>query len=479
VAMVGGTTTGTTLAMMPLFEEVEIPFISLAGAVQIIEPVRKWVFKTPHTDRMACEKIFADAKKRGLTTVALIWGTGAFGKSMREQCVAAASRSGITIAHEESYSPRDSDITPQLTNIRGKAGIAAVINADFGQGPAIVTRNYRQVGMQLPFYQSHGVASKQFIELAGPAANGVRLPASALLVADKLPDGDPQKPVVAFSGLTAGAVYALVALGFTLIFNSCGVINFAQGEFVMLGGMITVFLSLAGLPLPLAACLAIVAVVLVGFGIHVFAIDRARDATTVALIVITIGASIFLRGAAQVLFDKRFHTLPSWFGDNPIVVGGAAILPQSLAVLGVAAVIVVLLWALIDRTLLGKAIVATASNQLAASLAGINTRLMVGLSFAISAAIGAAAGIVITPIMFTSYDIGTLLALKGFAAAMLGGIGHPVGAVVSGIVLGLSEAFSAGYFSSQYKDAVALVLLLAVLFACPQGLLGRPSPERV
>jgi len=283
----------------------------------------------------------------------------------------------------------------------------------------------------------------------------------------------------AFSGLTAGAVYALVALGFTLIFNSCGVINFAQGEFVMLGGMITVFLGLAGLPLPLAAGLAIVAAVLVGLGIHVFAIDRARDATTVVLIVITIGASIFLRGVAQVLFDKRFHTLPSWFGDNSIVVGGAAILPQSLAVLGVAAVIVLLLWALINRTLLGKAIVATASNQLAARLAGINTRLMVGLSFAISAAIGAAAGIVITPITFTSYDIGTLLALKGFAAAMLGGIGNPVGAVVGGVVLGLSEAFSAGYFSSQYKDAVALVLLLAVLFACPQGLLGRPSPERV
>jgi branched-chain amino acid transport system substrate-binding protein len=195
-AIVGGTTTGTTLAMMPLFEEAEIPFISLAGAVQIIEPVRKWVFKTPHTDRMACEKIFADAGKRGLNTVALIWGTGAFGKSMREQCVAVAPKSGITIAHEESYGPRDSDMTPQLTNIKGKQGVAAVINADFGQGPAIVTRNYRQVGMQLPFYQSHGVASKQFIELAGPAANGVRLPASALLVSGKLPDGDAQKAVV-------------------------------------------------------------------------------------------------------------------------------------------------------------------------------------------------------------------------------------------------------------------------------------------
>jgi branched-chain amino acid transport system substrate-binding protein len=196
VAMVGGSTTGTTLAMMPLFEEGEIPFISLAGAVQIIEPVRKWVFKTPHTDRMACEKIFVDAKKRGLTTVALIWGTGAFGKSMRDQCVAVAPKSGITIAHEESYAPRDSDMTPQLTNIKGKVGVAALINADFGQGPAIVTRNYRQIGMQLPFYQSHGVASKQFIELAGPAANGVRLPASALLISDKLPDTDAQKPVV-------------------------------------------------------------------------------------------------------------------------------------------------------------------------------------------------------------------------------------------------------------------------------------------
>jgi branched-chain amino acid transport system substrate-binding protein len=196
VAMIGGTTTGTTLAMIPLFEEAEIPFISLGGAVQIVEPVRKWVFKTPHTDRMACEKIFADAKGRNLTSVALIWGTGAFGKSMREQCVAVAPGAGISIAHDESYGPRDSDMTPQLTNIKGKSGVQAVINADFGQGPAVVTRNYRQLGMQLPFYQSHGVASKQFIELAGPAANGVRLPAAALLVADKLPDGDAQKPVV-------------------------------------------------------------------------------------------------------------------------------------------------------------------------------------------------------------------------------------------------------------------------------------------
>ena len=195
-AMVGGTTTGSTLAMIPVFEDAKIPFISLAGAIQIIQPVRSWVFKTPHTDKMACEKIFADLKSRNLTTIALISGTDAFGKSMRDQCVAVAPHAGITIAIEESYGPRDSDMTPQLTNIRNKAGVLAVVNPGFGQGPAIVTRNYRQLGITLPLYQSHGVASKQFIDLAGPAAEGVRLPAAALLVADKLPDNDPQKPVV-------------------------------------------------------------------------------------------------------------------------------------------------------------------------------------------------------------------------------------------------------------------------------------------
>ena len=196
VAMVGGSTTGATLAMIPVFEDAKIPFISLAGGIQIIEPVHKWVFKTPHTDRMACEKIFADLKRRNLTTIALISGTDAFGKSMRDQCVAVAPKAGIKIALEESYGPRDSDMTPQLTNIRNKAGVQAVVNPGFGQGPAIVTRNYSQLGIKLPLYQSHGVASKQFIELAGPAAEGVRLPAAALLIADKLPSSDPQKPVV-------------------------------------------------------------------------------------------------------------------------------------------------------------------------------------------------------------------------------------------------------------------------------------------
>ena len=282
-----------------------------------------------------------------------------------------------------------------------------------------------------------------------------------------------------FSGLTVGSVYALVALGFTLIYNASNVINFAQGEFVMLGGMSTVFLALAGMPLPLAALAAVIITTAIGLALHRFAIEPARDGDAVALIMITIGASIFLRGAAQVVFDKRFHSLPPVFGSEPLRIGGAAVLPQSLVVLAGAGAIVVLLWLFIDRTLLGKAVIATAVNRLAARLVGIDTRRIVGLSFAMSAAIGAIAGVLVTPITLTSYDVGTLLALKGFAAAMLGGMGSALGAVVGGLVLGMLEAFGAGYLSSQYKDAVAFVVLLAVLLAMPRGLFGRGKVERV
>lgn len=195
-AVIGGSTTGTSMAMIPVFDDAKIPFISLAGAVQIVSPVKKFTFKTPHTDLMACEKIFEDLKKRNLLTIAMISGTDGFGASMKAQCEAAAPKMGINIAHQESFGPRDTDMTPQLTNIKGKAGIQAVVVPGFSQGPAIVTRNYKQLDMKLPLYHSHGVASKQFIELSGPAAEGVRLPASALLIAEKLPDSDPQKKTV-------------------------------------------------------------------------------------------------------------------------------------------------------------------------------------------------------------------------------------------------------------------------------------------
>ncbi|GAB3655685.1 ABC transporter substrate-binding protein [Ramlibacter alkalitolerans] len=193
--IVGGSTTGTTMAAVPLAEQSGTPFISLAGAVPIVEPPKKWVFKTPHTDRMACEKIFADTQSRKLTKVALISGSGGFDKSMRGECVKVASKYGVELVADETYGANDTDMTAQLTKIKG-SGAQAVLNAGFGQGPAIVTRNYRQVGLTLPLYQSHGVASREFIKLAGAAAEGVRLPAAALLVSDILPGNDPQKPVV-------------------------------------------------------------------------------------------------------------------------------------------------------------------------------------------------------------------------------------------------------------------------------------------
>lgn len=282
-----------------------------------------------------------------------------------------------------------------------------------------------------------------------------------------------------FSGLTVGAVYALVAIGFTLIYNASDVVNFAQGEFVMLGGMTTVFLGYAGVPLPLAALAAILITAAVGFALYHFAIATARGADAVTLIIITIGASIFLRGVAEIVFDKRFHSLPPLLDSEALHLAGATILPQSLVVLASALILVVLLWAFIGRTRFGKAVIATAANRLAAQLVGIDIRVIVGVCFALSAAIGAIAGILITPITLTNYNVGTLLALKGFAAVMLGGIGSAIGAVVGGILLGLFEAFAAGYVSASYKDAVAFLVILAVLGVMPQGLFGRAKLERV
>ena len=197
VAVIGGTTTGTTMAIIPVLEDAEVPFISLAGAVEIIDPVKPFIFKTPHTDRMACAKIFEDMERRDITAIGLISGSDGFGASMRKQCLSIIDDYGIKVLADETYGPNDADMTPQLTNIKSKKGVQAVLNPGFGQGPAIVTRNYAQLAVGLPLYQSHGVASASFIELAGAqAAEGVRLPGTALLVANLLPEKDPQRAVV-------------------------------------------------------------------------------------------------------------------------------------------------------------------------------------------------------------------------------------------------------------------------------------------
>ncbi len=193
--IVGGSTSGSTLAVMPLVDKAKIPFISLAGSVKIINPVQYWTFKMPHTDSMAAAKIYGDMQRRGISRIALISGSGGFGKSGRAQSLQLARQYGIEIVADESYGAKDTDMTAQLTKIRD-TNAQAILNFGFGTGPAIVTKNVRQLGIDLPLYQSHGVASKKFIELAGDAAEGVRLPAAALLVADMLPDNDPQKPVL-------------------------------------------------------------------------------------------------------------------------------------------------------------------------------------------------------------------------------------------------------------------------------------------
>jgi len=281
------------------------------------------------------------------------------------------------------------------------------------------------------------------------------------------------------TGLTIGAIYALVALGFAIIYNASHVINFAQGEFVMIGGMATVSLIQMGLPLLPAIALAVAASVLVGMALERFAIEPARGASATTLIIITIGASILLRGLAILVWDKKLHTVPSFSGDTPIQIGQATLLPQSLWVMGITLVIVLLLGWFFGRTLIGKAVLATSHNPVAAQLCGINVRFVLFLSFGLSAGLGAVAGILIAPITLTSWDVGVMLGLKGFAAAILGGLGSGVGAVVGGLVLGIAESLGAGYVSSAYKDAIAFIIILAVLFFMPSGLFGKKSPDRV
>lgn len=282
-----------------------------------------------------------------------------------------------------------------------------------------------------------------------------------------------------FSGLTVGATYALAALGFTLIYNASNVINFAQGEFIMLGGMLAVFFTQAGLPLPAALVLAILVPAVVGVVIEKLAIEPVKGAETVTLFIITIGASLVIRGLVQVFLGKNTHSLPAFSGDTPIEILGATLMPQSLWVMGVTAVVVVVLWYFFNRTLTGKAMLATSYNRLAAELVGINTNGVLFMSFAMSAALGALGGILITPITLTSYDVGIMLGLKGFVAAVLGGLGNGLGAVVGGLLVGILEAMGAGYLSSAYKDAIPFVLILFILFFMPRGLFGAKVTDRV
>jgi branched-chain amino acid transport system permease protein len=284
-----------------------------------------------------------------------------------------------------------------------------------------------------------------------------------------------------FAGLTVGAIYGLVAVGLNIIFNATGAVNFAQGEFAMLGGMLgAALLGATGLPLPAVITLTVAAVTLIGVVLERLAINPVPPGADVLnLIIITIGASILLKGAVMVTLGKNAAGLPAFTGERPLRLLGATILPQALWILGVALAIMGLLHFFFTRTLVGKAMQAVAIDREAARLCGIKVGRMVMLSFALGAAVGAMAGIIITPMTLTIYDAGTMLGLKGFAAAVAGGLGNTFGGIAGGLLLGLLEALGGGLIASEFKDVLAFLLLLFLLFFRPRGLFGRAESERV
>jgi len=280
------------------------------------------------------------------------------------------------------------------------------------------------------------------------------------------------------SGITVGFIYALVGVGFTVIYNSTGIINFAQGEFVMIGGMSSVFLIKLGLPAEVAFFLAIVITSLIGIALYKL-IDLSKNSSEVSLIILTLGFAIVLRGLASVVFDKELHTLPPLLGDGTVTIFGATITYQALIIIAIAIFIVIGLFLFFKKTKTGLAMVAVSNNKDAAKLMGINIKNILMLNFVISSVIASIGGILLTPITSTNYEVGIMLGLKGFCAAIIGGLGNPFGAVAGGLLLGILEAFVAGYISSEYKDAVAFVVLLGILFFAPGGLFGNLKAQRV
>ena len=283
-----------------------------------------------------------------------------------------------------------------------------------------------------------------------------------------------------FMGLQRGSIYALVAMGFNIIYNATGVINFAQGEFVVLGGLMMVSLTMAAnLSIVFAFLLTVAFVTVVGILMERFTINPVKSPSVLRLIIITIAVSILLKGAAMCFWGKESHFMRHFSGSEPFEILGATILPQTLWIIGILAVVVVAFVLFFNFTMTGKCMRACAINRDAARLAGINDRKMVMLSFALSAGIGAVAGIIVTPIIQMDYARGALLGIKGFGAAVVGGLGNSLGAVVAGILVGILEALGGGYISSHYMDAIALLILLIVLFIRPSGLFGSSEASRL
>jgi len=280
------------------------------------------------------------------------------------------------------------------------------------------------------------------------------------------------------TGITIGFIYALVGMGFTVIYNSSGIINFAQGEFVMAGGMISVFLIASGSPTILAYLLAVIITAILGVILWKLT-DLSKDSSQVSLIILTLGYAIFLRGLAEVVFDKELHTMKPLLGNGSIELFGTVVSYQMLLIIVISILIVIALWLFFNKTWLGKAMVAASQNVDSAKLMGISIPKILMLNYTIAATIAAIGGILLTPITSTNYEVGMMLGLKGFAAAIVGGLSNPFGAVVGGLLLGIMETLVAGYISSEYKDAVAFIIMLLILFFRPGGIFNTSKAERV
>ncbi|HOS41095.1 MAG TPA: branched-chain amino acid ABC transporter permease [Spirochaetota bacterium] len=276
------------------------------------------------------------------------------------------------------------------------------------------------------------------------------------------------------AGITIGSIYAIVAIGFNIIYNTTGIINFAQGEFLMMGAMTAVTFSRL-VPLPLAIAIGIAVTVAVGVLIDFVFIRNLKKPTVLNMIIVTIGLSIIIREVALHVWDEKVRSLPYFTGDeiSSINILGAYISPQALWVLGICATMVVLLNVFFKYSVMGRSMRACSANPVAARLCGINTKNMVTMSFVLSAAIGALAGCVMSPITQTQYDCGTSLAIKGFTVAILGGLGNSTGAIIGGLIVGILEEFSISVMPLAYKDAIAIAILLLIMFFRPSGLFGK------
>ena len=282
-----------------------------------------------------------------------------------------------------------------------------------------------------------------------------------------------------FSGITNGAIYAVIAIGFSMLYNSTELINFAHGEFVMLGSLCMVtFFGTLHLPLIPAMMLTITCVAVAGLVFERLAIRSVKHPEPIVLIIITVGASIFLRGIGMILWGKDAYSIPAFSSHPPLDIAGAKLLSQSIWIIVIFLVTAVGLQLFYKKTLTGKAMEANAINKRAAWIVGIPSKLMVMMAFGLSTAMGGLAGVIIAPITMSSYDMGTMLGLKGFCAAMLGGLGSLWGALIGGFLLGILEAFGVGFVSSGLKDATAFLLLLLILYVRPGGIISSADANR-